>query len=99
VVARGSFQYDASTNDRSDEDEKVTLVGHSTGELDIRRLLHDLRQLKESKQVILVDGEVKVEPEVLLRLISLGPAIRYQRRRLGDFSSHQAQVPRMAGGI
>jgi len=58
-IARGAI----STGD------DVTLVGHSTGGLDIRRLLCDLHDLQRRKQKIMVDGGVKVEPGKILECV------------------------------
>jgi triacylglycerol lipase len=49
----------------SDGDE-VTLVGHSTGGLDIRRLLCDLQQLDDRDQVIAMDGGAEVKPKEII---------------------------------
>lgn len=54
-VARGSIA----------KHDEVCLVGHSTGGLDIRRLLLDLRDLDDAKQKIAVDGEVEVDPATI----------------------------------
>lgn len=54
-VARGSIA----------KDDEVCLVGHSTGGLDIRRLLLDLWDLEQDKRKIAVDGEVEVDPTTI----------------------------------
>jgi len=49
--------------------DDVTLIGHSTGGLDIRRLLCDLDDLQHRKQKIMVDGGVKVGPGEILECV------------------------------
>jgi triacylglycerol lipase len=49
--------------------DDVILIGHSTGGLDIRRLLLDLDDLQHRKQTIVVDGGVKVEPGTILKCV------------------------------
>ena len=52
----------------SDVDE-ISLVGHSTGGLDIRRLLWDLSHLADDKKQLRVDGGVPVDAATLFHLV------------------------------
>jgi triacylglycerol esterase/lipase EstA (alpha/beta hydrolase family) len=65
-LARGEFVHGATYGER----DKVILVGHSTGGLDARRLMYDLRDLQRTGRTIPVDGqEREVEPSDLLDLV------------------------------
>lgn len=65
-LARGEFVHGATYG----ESDKVILGGHSTGGLDARRLIYDLRDLQKTGRTILVDGqEIPVKPSDLLDLV------------------------------